>query len=75
MPDWIEGEQDMPEAAGPDKARAWSIRSGDGPLVRVAAFDGYRGREVIADFPVEAARALVAQIEAAIGGTERPSGD
>jgi hypothetical protein len=66
MPPWIEGEQDMPEAAGPDKAPAWSIPGDDGPIVRVAAVDGYRGREVVANFPVEAARALVAQIESAI---------
>ena len=66
MPPWIQGEQDMPEAAGPDKGRAWSIPGDAGPIVRVACVDGYRGAEVIADFPVEAAEAFRAQIDAAI---------
>ena len=73
MPEWIVGEQDLPEG-GPDMGRAWWVPTDADPIVRVACVDGFAGREVIADFPPAQARALVARIEAAIAEAEASRG-
>ena len=73
MPEWIEGEQEFDEG-GPDKARVWWVRTETEPIVRFGAVDGFRGKEVIADFPVEKARQLRDELDRVIGEAAASTG-
>ena len=66
MLDRIEGEQEF-DGGGPDKARVWWVRTETEPIVRFGAVDGFRGKEVIADFPVGKAREPRDELDRVIG--------